>query len=214
MNSFNKVLISTVVALMTSEAQANDIHRSCLQLSDTTIGKGTVIYGVPVHFSNNAQLTKDYMSEDMRLYSFTTCENADGNITGLQFFLSESQYLEHPEDEQLITLDPLGKMTGNCQTMTLQGHLDKIEASYNEENGVHGLRFYRDGKYKDYGKLSDDTVTWDFTDDKPLLGLYGNHNTKGIKKLGFITLDLACQADHNRNDEDQAVDDDKEASIT
>jgi hypothetical protein len=91
----------------------------------------------------------------MRLYSFTTCADTDGNITGLQFLMSESSYLEHPKEEELFAMDPLGSMSGECQTMTLRGHLSKIEASYNEESGVNGLRFYRDKKYKEYGNLGD-----------------------------------------------------------
>jgi len=39
--------------------------------------------------------------------------------------------------------------------------------------------------------------TWDFTEDKPLVGVYGETSERGIEKLGMIRLNLACQAAHD-----------------
>jgi hypothetical protein len=41
MKTFNKALISTVAALLASQAEAKGIHNSCLRMSDTTAGDET-----------------------------------------------------------------------------------------------------------------------------------------------------------------------------
>lgn len=136
----------------------------------------------------------------MRLYSFRTCEDNDGFIAGIQFMMSESNYFEHPEDEELFAMDPLGDMSGTkCKTLRLGGEIEKIEASYTEKNGVAGLRFYKDGKYKSFGKAGDKKAIWELDESEPLVGVYGDHDDDKITSLGFISLDMQCQAAANAN---------------
>lgn len=135
------------------------------------------------------------------MYSFRTCEDNDGFIAGIQFMMSESDYFEHPEDEELLAMDPLGDMSGtNCKTLRLGGAIEKVEASYTEKNGVTGLRFHKDGKYKSFGKAGDNTIVWEIDENEPLVGVYGDHDDDKITSLGFISLDMQCQAAANAND--------------
>jgi len=36
------------------------------------------------------------------------------------------------------------------------------------------------------------TEMWNFSDEKQLIGIYGEQSANGIEKLGMITLDLKC----------------------
>ena len=36
-------------------------------------------------------------------------------------------------------------------------------------------------------------MTWDFSGGNAIVGAYGNQSERGIERLGFITLDTACQ---------------------
>jgi len=37
-----------------------------------------------------------------------------------------------------------------------------------------------------------DTVKWNFSEEDPLYGLYGEASPNGIEKLGMISFDTAC----------------------
>lgn len=88
----------------------------------------------------------------------------------------------------------IGNMEGDCTTLKLTGGLDRIRAYKGALPGVRSIRFYRGNLAKTYGKMKDDYTQWLFTEENPLVGVYGRHNEHGIEQLGFISLDTACQA--------------------
>ena len=57
-----------------------------------------------------------------------------------------------------------------------------------------GIEFYTDSasEQKSYGSNVGIFTTWEFTEDYPLVGLYGTETKRGIKEFGFITLDTEC----------------------
>lgn len=86
-------------------------------------------------------------------------------------------------------------MTGDCRTLTLEGGgFEKIRASFSQDEArVNAIRFDKDGKKIEYGELTDNGYTeWTFTEEKPLLGLYGRQKDSKITQLGVITLDPTC----------------------
>ena len=88
MNSYTKVLISAVAALAT-QAEASGIHNSCLTLSNATIGEPDF---TQQFVTNENALTSGAVTSDMKLDGFTVCTDGD-NVTGLQFFLTQTPYL-------------------------------------------------------------------------------------------------------------------------
>ena len=144
--------------------------------------------------TNEDQLTSRAISDDMRLHSITTC-HTDGRVTGLQFHMALD-----PEaiDEEVYDMAPLGLMTGQCDTLELPEGLDKIKATMNSRDSTVSLVYKHEGtdlKQK-YGDQSDERTTWTFTEQNPLVGLYGRQTERGISQLGFITIDTACQLAH------------------
>ena len=136
----------------------------------------------------------------MRLYSFITCTNFDGNVIGLQFILSANARLDPMAIK--YPLDPIGQTNDECQEMKIAGPLTRIRASYSEENGVDSIRYYRGDQMKTYGELGDDYTEWQLQNDQPLVGVYGYQSERGIEKLGFITFDVQCQMELENEDWD------------
>jgi len=139
------------------------------------------------------------VTEDMRLSALKTC-HADGNVTGLQFFMALDPYkaIWH-EGEELIEMAPIGSMTGQCDWLELPEGLDRIKATLTPGASAVSIK-YRivDGPNElttAYGELDQNNkAVWSFDDANPLVGLYGRQTEAGISQLGFITLDTACQA--------------------
>jgi len=100
-------------------------------------------------------------------------------------------------DEEVYDMAPIGVMTGDCEALELPEGLDKIKASLNSaDSGVSIMYKVFGGALKEtYGELNDNNIVeWRFTDEAPLVGLYGRQTESGISQLGFVTLDTACQA--------------------
>ena len=73
-------------------------------------------------------------------------------------------------------------MSGNCQTLTLSDSFSSIRASSNLSNsGVNNLSFHRGSMKKTYGEIDEDYTEWVFTEDKPLVGIYGRQSERGIE---------------------------------
>ena len=84
----------------------------------------------------------------------------------------------------------MGNMVGKCQTLTLDGSIEKIRASYSRSAGsVTSMKYYKGGASKTYGTLLSNFKEWTFTDTSKLIGLHGYVNGSLIKTIGFITLD-------------------------
>lgn len=102
----------------------------------------------------------------MKLDGFTVCTDGD-NIHGLQFFLTETPYLEDDYAE-LLLLAPIGQMTGKCATHRFSGPVDQIKAASKSGKGISGLSIHYDDKMVKMGRfwgLRYDKVTWDFTEE-------------------------------------------------
>ena len=137
--------------------------------------------------TNEAQLTSKSVSDDMRLHSITTCHR-DGRVTGLQFHMALDP--NEAVDEELYDMAPLGLMSGQCDSLEIPEGLDKIKATMNTGNSTVSLvykHFDTDLK-RTYGDQNDGKTVWNFTDENPLIGLYGRQTETGIAQLGFITL--------------------------
>ena len=93
-----------------------------------------------------------------------------------------------------MALDPLGRMT-NCKEVKPGStrKIHKIEASHSSSNGLTGLKYYAGSAELEYGDLSNDTTVWTFTEENPLIGVYGTYSSNKIQKLGFISLNTRCQ---------------------
>jgi len=90
MNSYTKVLISSLAGLLATQVEATSIHNSCLSLSDKTIGETEFSQQF---ITNESSLTNGSVTPDMRLDGFVVCTDEGKNILGLQFFLTETPYL-------------------------------------------------------------------------------------------------------------------------
>ena len=73
--------------------------------------------------------------------------------------------------------------------------ITKVEASYTSNNGVTGVKWHAGEASITIGNLNDNSKTqWTFTEEDPLIGVYGNYSSNRINKLGFLTLNSRCQA--------------------
>jgi len=85
-------------------------------------------------------------------------------------------------------------MSSECPTYNLSDDVTKVKASYTDGHGVSDLKLYntKDKKMLEFGdifgEVGVDKQKWDFTEDNPIVGIYGNHSEDRIEKLGFITL--------------------------
>lgn len=87
----------------------------------------------------------------------------------------------------------MGQMSSECPTYKLSGEVSKIKASYTDGHGVSDLKLYNNVELMHelgeiFGELGVDKERWDFTEENPVIGVYGNHSQDRIVKLGFITL--------------------------
>lgn len=98
------------------------------------------------------------------------------------------------ESTERFEMGAIGNMDGECTSLQLTGGLDRIRAYDGALPGVRNIRFYRGNLAKTYGKIQDQFTQWLFTEENPLVGIYGRQNENGIEQLGFITLDTVCQA--------------------
>ena len=205
MNKFSKIL-TKVLVLCTVHSKANRIYENCFTLSKQYVGKGK-----GEQFSSMDQLLSGEITLDMHLQSFTTCQNDDGNVIGLQFELSKSDYGAPKSFANDETLLPIGQMSGKCSETVLTAPLQKIVASPSKGGGLKGLRFYsttrgKSGKAltKTVGKLEiDDHEQWFLPVDPQLVGYFGSHSEAGIEHLGFITLDTACKAREEQKEQER-----------
>jgi len=139
MNSYTKVLISSMGALLATKAEAGGIYNSCLELSDDTISSDFH----QTFFTNEADLTTSSMTSDMALDGFNVCTDGDRNVKGLQFFLSETPYLVDDYAE-LFFLDPIGKMTGECGSLRFSGPVDQMKAAEKKKKEIRAIAFHYD----------------------------------------------------------------------
>merc|ERR1719336_1176455 len=95
-------------------------------------------------------------------------------------------------------MTPIGLMSGECEKLDLPQGLDKIKATMNTLESSLSIKYkiFVTDLLQTYGEVTDEKTTWSFTEENPLIGLYGRQTEAGITQLGFITLDTACQLAH------------------
>jgi len=194
MNSYTKVLISSVAGLLATQVEAQSIHNSCLTLSDKTIGETEFSQQF---ITNESGLTNGSVTPDMRLDGFVVCTDEDRTILGLQFFLTETPYLVD-DYAPLLLLPHIGQMTGECGSLRFSGPVEQVKAASKNGNGIQGIEFHYDDKVVRIGEISGrgvDTEKWNFTEEQMLVGLYGEASPNGIEKLGMISYGTVCQAE-------------------
>ena len=70
--------------------------------------------------------------------------------------------------------------------------MNNIKASSNSRgSGVNNLQIKAGDKKIKTSKIKDDYKQWFYTEERPLIGIYGRSN-ENIDQLGFISLDVAC----------------------
>ena len=153
MNSICIQFLPLLLSIFILRAQAEGgIYEKCLELSPQEVGIDSDEY-----FTSEHQLTRDKVTSAMHFSAFKVCQNADDDVIGLQFMVSSNEYgtpFSESEDE---SLDPIGTMSGTCQDMLLSGPIDRIRASPASNDGIAGIRFYRNGKAKTFGTIFDRT---------------------------------------------------------
>ena len=126
----------------------------------------------------------------MRIHFIKVCTDPEvHDLDGLQLLLLD-------ESKNGMALGSIGKMEGKCKTARITSNLDSIRQIQSRvTNEVKGIEFMskNSDEKRGYGSKMGISSTLKFTEDQPLLGLYGTESQNGIKKLGFITLDLQCQ---------------------
>ena len=80
-------ILIILITTFTNLAVAKSIDSTCLRLNSQTLGEDTFSN----FFSNEDKLKDGSISDDMHLYSFTTCSSlSTGSILGIQFKLFDS----------------------------------------------------------------------------------------------------------------------------
>ena len=130
----------------------------------------------------------------MRLHSLTVCLNENERLSGLNFHLAENAYTDEPGNR--VDLGAIGKLEGTCKTLKLSQSVDRIRASDRVKSRVKIVEdmMILSGQYAlNIGEVSEEFTQWVFDEKEPLVGVYGRQ-WDDITQMGFITLDIACQA--------------------
>ena len=108
----------------------------------------------------------------MRLSSFTTCNDKKGKVVGVQFAVKQ----KYKDEIALAHIGTINEKVATCRNLVLEdGGIDSIKASFDEDDEiVNAIYYYKDGKTLKYGKIdSKENTEWTFSDEKPMIGLYG-----------------------------------------
>ena len=124
--------------------------------------------------SNAEVLMQTTTYNDSRVLNFTTCieiQEESDVLIGVQITLWSEVYRE------ATVLPPIGTITdSSCRTLTLEnGGIEFMRASFDQtQMRVNALRYDKNGTKIEYGELGENGYTdWAFTEEAPLLGLYG-----------------------------------------
>ena len=108
----------------------------------------------------------------MAIKQITTCIDQSGKISGLQFIINNEQYRK---------LTPLGKILGDCYTLSISGLVEEIQASYSiDQNLINGISYKINGDTTEYGTISSARKQWLFDRGNKLIGLVGNSKESNI----------------------------------
>ena len=89
---------------------------------------------------------------------------------------------EEIEVYDITAMTPIGLMSGDCEQLELPQGLDKIKATMNsQESSVNIVyKIFNANLRQVYGDVTDERTTWTFTEENPLVGLYGRQTEDGI----------------------------------
>ena len=89
---------------------------------------------------------------------------------------------EEVELYDITPMTPIGLMDGDCELLELPQGLDKIKATMNgKESSVSIVyKIFNSNLRQIYGDITDERIVWTFTEDNPLVGLYGRQTEDGI----------------------------------
>ena len=138
----------------------------------------------------------------MRLHSINLCTTWRKGIVGIQLFLTEN-----PDDATSvpIALDPLGKMDeGSCEMLDLSGGagIKILKLGYDDNEIAIEFTVAPDMEKKEYGDLEGNWAYVSMRDVKPIVGLYGKTDDKGLTSLlGFLHLNTECQSELGKEEE-------------
>ena len=56
------------------------------------------------------------------------------------------------------------------------------------------MRYYMGSRSITFGKIEQSIITtsWAFTEDRPLIGVFGDSSKGKINRIGFVSLDMQC----------------------
>ena len=120
-------------------------------------------------FSNIAQI-EELGSDKLVMKSFKTCENGSKNLIGVQFTI-----VDQDDEANEIELEPIGVMSGNCRSLTVEGSpIDKVKASFNQnKETVSGIRYFKGENFVEYGTVLNPFEQWIFNEQNQMIGVQG-----------------------------------------
>ena len=156
--------LAITVTLCSTTTIAKPIESSCLKETSQSAGKQKGEY------RSNAQSVIG-KPEETRLHSVTTCHSGN-QIRGVQ--LKVELPADTSEAGQVFSLDPIGDISGDCDTMLTPEGVDEIVATISKRtSGISFQKGQNDIK-ETYGQLDQHGQTkWSFDSEDPLIGLFG-----------------------------------------
>ena len=79
-------------------------------------------------------------------------------------------------------------MRGECRSLTLEGPVSMIKASYSSASqSVNAIKYFRDDSSVTFGTLLENSAVWEFSEANVLIGVRGYSESGLIRQLSFIT---------------------------
>ena len=106
----------------------------------------------------------------MRLRSLKICVDRRDNLRGLQINLEDPNTLDRLALSSIGDTDASSR--GKCLELSLSTPIEILELSQSR-SVVDALRLTKEGKSKEYGDIGGDIFKLEFSEEQPLIGLYG-----------------------------------------
>ena len=92
------------------------------------------------------------------------------------------------DQTDIVPLEPIGEMQGECRLLILEGPVSMIKASFSSKSqSVSAIKYFRDNSSVTFGTLLEDPAVWEFDEANALIGVYGYIESGTIRQLSFIT---------------------------
>ena len=119
----------------------------------------------------------------LRVSKIEVCKSHSDKLKGFSFTLSDPS----GESQETIDLTFLGNQGGSqaiCETIDVDSRIKKIKVSLTSDGRfVDGISFLRDGEadFDTYGTITAPLKVWNFEEDKPMIGVFGENVRDNIK---------------------------------